>query len=289
MRRVIDATHEQLGPIHGVVHAAGDMSAECFFEIDQVSDERIARNLGPKARGLMVLQRLLRDDPVDLWLLVSSISTILGGLGFAGYAAANAYLEAFAQAQRRRSAAHWLTIAWDACAFDGEHEPREALGPNDITDALARVLAQPRPMVAVSATDLDQRIRRWFTPQSPRVETSPPAAVNGAAPPDGDVAAAIAALFREVLGVERVGRDDDFFATLGGDSLLATQLATRIRSRFNVELPLRAIFEAPTPGRLADTIRVRSEETAGGEAPPEPVAIPRAARRAVLAEEARAR
>jgi acyl transferase domain-containing protein/acyl carrier protein len=289
MRRIIDATHEELGPIHGVVHAAGDMSAECFFEIDQVSDERIARNLGPKARGLMVLQRLLRDDPVDLWLLVSSISTILGGLGFAGYAAANAYLEAFAQAQRRRSAAHWLTIAWDACAFDGEHEPREALGPNDITDALARVLAQPRPMVAVSATDLDQRIRRWFTPQSPRVETSPPAAVNGAAPPDGDVAAAIAALFREVLGVERVGRDDDFFATLGGDSLLATQLATRIRSRFNVELPLRAIFEAPTPGRLADTIRVRSEETAGGEAPPEPVAIPRAARRAVLAEEARAR
>jgi acyl transferase domain-containing protein/acyl carrier protein len=288
MQRVVDAIHEELGPIHGVVHAAGDMSAEAFFELDQVSEERLARNLGPKARGLMVLQRLLRDDPVELWLLVSSISTILGGLGFAGYAAANAYLEAFAQVQRRRSATQWwLTIAWDACRFDGEAEPREALGPDDITDALARVLAQPWPTVAVSATDLDERLRRWVTRSPRETKLAQPVPADDAAPRDGDAAKAIAALFGEVLGVERVGRDDDFFADLGGDSLLATQLATRIRSRFSVELPLRAIFEAPTPGRLAEALAARRAEPAGDEAAPEPVAIPRAPRRVVLADEAR--
>jgi acyl transferase domain-containing protein/acyl carrier protein len=287
MRRVVEVTHERLGPIHGVVHAAGDMSAESFFEIDQVSEERIARNLRPKARGLMALQQVLRDDPVEFWLLVSSISTILGGIGFAGYAAANAYLEAFAQAERRRSAAQWLTIAWDACRFDAEQGPPHALGPDDIADAFARVLAQPSPMVAVSATDLDQQIRRWVTQRPvPESKIPPPVASGAAGQPDGDVAAAIAVLFKDVLGVERVGRDDDFFADLGGDSLLATQLATRIRSRFSLELPLRAIFEAPTPGRLADTVQSRSEEISCDGEPPEPVAIPRAVRRAVLAEEA---
>ena len=112
--------------------------------------------------------------------------------------------------------------------------------------------------------------------------------MNGAAPPTETSRRCSPTLFREVLGVERVGGDDDFFADLGGDSLLATQLASRIRGRFSVELPLRAIFEAPTPGRLADIVKARSGETAGERgAAPEPVAIPRAARRAVLADEAR--
>ncbi|SDX33133.1 amino acid adenylation domain-containing protein [Marininema mesophilum] len=60
----------------------------------------------------------------------------------------------------------------------------------------------------------------------------------------------VAGLFTEILGVEKVGRSDDFF-NLGGHSLVATQLVTRIRAVFDVEISLLRVFEASTVGALA--------------------------------------
>ena len=69
---------------------------------------------------------------------------------------------------------------------------------------------------------------------------------------------AIADIWVEILGVKRIGVHDNFF-DLGGHSLLATQVLNRLRSRLNVELPLRRMFEAPTIAELAEDIARMSE------------------------------
>jgi acyl-coenzyme A synthetase/AMP-(fatty) acid ligase/acyl carrier protein len=70
------------------------------------------------------------------------------------------------------------------------------------------------------------------------------------APPEGELESSIAAVWQGVLGVDRIGRDDDFFA-LGGHSLSAVQLTARLSERLAVDVPLRTLFEAPTVARLA--------------------------------------
>jgi acyl-CoA synthetase (AMP-forming)/AMP-acid ligase II/acyl carrier protein len=73
------------------------------------------------------------------------------------------------------------------------------------------------------------------------------------APPETPTQLLVAEIWSELLGVKEVGLEDDFFA-LGGHSLLATQLVSRIRGAFDLELPLRTIFEAPALRSLADEI-----------------------------------
>lgn len=88
--------------------------------------------------------------------------------------------------------------------------------------------------------------------------------------PQTPIESAILAIWKEVLHVEEIAVGENFFH-LGGHSLLVTQVAARIRERFEVELPLRTFFDRPTVDGQAEAIEVLMQDGA-----PQPEALPMA-------------
>jgi amino acid adenylation domain-containing protein len=93
-----------------------------------------------------------------------------------------------------------------------------------------------------------------------------PADQDGSSAPTGAVETAVADIWADLLKLDHVGRDQNFF-TLGGDSLRATRLIEALRTRFGVTLSLRSLFAAPTVEAVARSVSARiaiDEETEEG-------------------------
>jgi amino acid adenylation domain-containing protein len=91
--------------------------------------------------------------------------------------------------------------------------------------------------------------------------------VGGAGAPPTPAEELLAGIWAEVLHIEQVDDDSDFFA-LGGHSLLATQVVSRVRAVFGVELPVRSVFQRPTLAGLAAEIAALCTEDRLPEFPP---------------------
>lgn len=150
------------------------------------------------------------------------------------------------QAMSRQAGSHArrppsLAEAMLACGLRSEEAPQ----------LFERVLAAGARELVVSSIPLSA-IHRAMGEAAPRPlppvpASRPPAASAAQLNP---VEAVLAEAWRELLGVEEVGRDDDFFA-LGGHSLAAVRLFARIRKQWNVDLPLATLFQGSTLAGLA--------------------------------------
>ncbi|TBU72197.1 non-ribosomal peptide synthase/polyketide synthase [Phytopseudomonas daroniae] len=145
----------------------------------------------------------------------------------------------------------------------GEESP--AALAERIREALRSAL--PEPMLPAHILRLEQfpltpsgKLDRRALPQRDALQRAYRA-------PGNDLERGLAAIWSEMLGVQRVGLDDDFFE-LGGHSLLATRIVSRARQAFAVELPLRSLFESRRLGDFAAWVaRAQAEGLADSQGP----------------------
>ncbi|MGE3913030.1 MAG: SDR family NAD(P)-dependent oxidoreductase, partial [Chloroflexota bacterium] len=109
MRAVVSTVHEQFGPVHGVIHAAGILNDGVIQFKTRGAAESV---LAPKVRGALVLDAVLDGEPLDFFIVFSSTSSILGPAGQVDYAGANAFLNAFAQSRAGQGATKTVALNW---------------------------------------------------------------------------------------------------------------------------------------------------------------------------------
>jgi non-ribosomal peptide synthetase component F len=139
-------------------------------------------------------------------------------------------------------------------------EDRAGFDPEGLRRRLGAVLPPymvPSVLVPVDALprNANGKVDRQVVEEWETAGAGPPRGPGAAAPADadapvGEVEEAIAAIWCELLGLPAVGRHADLF-TLGGDSLLATRIVSRIRTRLGVRVTLGAFFDTPTVAGLA--------------------------------------
>lgn len=110
VEQTLQDVRAKLGPVTGVVHAAGVMDDE---PIESKSQSAMLRVLDPKVAGAIHLDRLI-DEPLDFFVAFSSISSTLGLPGQVDYTAANAYLDAFVIDRSSRAPGRTVAINWNA-------------------------------------------------------------------------------------------------------------------------------------------------------------------------------
>ena len=157
-----------------------------------------------------------------------------------------------------------------------------ALDPAELRKALARSLPEymvPAAIVTLAALPLNVngKLDRQALPEPEAAAFTAPA---GRAPRD-EREAVLCGLLADVLGLPRVGVDDDFF-DLGGHSLLATRVIGRVRAALGVEAAVRDLFETRTAAGLAARLRTAAASRPGPAARPRPDLLPLSAAQARL-------
>jgi acyl carrier protein len=121
--------------------------------------------------------------------------------------------------------------------------------------------------VIVSTGDLHVRIARWINRQpaherkEEKSSTHPrPKLANAFVAPGNKLETTVVQIWQSLLGIEGIGVEDNLF-DLGGDSLLAIQIVSRIRETLHVEIPLRSIFETPTVAAVVASIAQHQQDT----------------------------
>ncbi|MCE7996677.1 MAG: amino acid adenylation domain-containing protein [Roseivirga sp.] len=263
MRQAVAQGEEHLGALNGVIHAAGMVGEDSKDFIKNLNRKVIDTQLASKVTGTAVLQEVLGKRALDFCILTSSISTILGGLGFAAYASANAYMDHFAQA----SGENWLSVNFDGLNLVGG--TGEGIDAEEIITVFHQLWSfLPLPQVAVSVADLNERLNTWVyqAEAAGAMERSPKAAVTQEAAPAAVVADselsmedALLALWQNFFGTSEIFPDDSFFA-IGGDSLKALSMIDRIQNQFGAALSVEQLFANPTISELLLLITPAIEE-----------------------------
>jgi NADP-dependent 3-hydroxy acid dehydrogenase YdfG/acyl carrier protein len=280
--RVVNHIDQSLPPLRGIIHAAGVLDDAALLQQDW---SHFVTVLSPKVKGAWHLQQLTRHQPLDFFVMYSSVAAVFGSAGQANHAAANAFLDALAQNRRMQGLAG-LSINWGvwsqigAAAARGVEQRAIQQGVGSFTPAeglavLEELLKENVAQVVVTRIDWPKFLQQFSAvpPFLSRMTTMAREASSVAAQsaPAVDwlrritdasatkqrvlLIAYVQEQAGHVLGIDPAKvRERVPLNELGLDSLMAVELRNLLGAGLQLQrkLPATLVFDYPTVEAMAD-------------------------------------
>lgn len=273
LNEILQEVRKIQGPINGIFHAAG-IAGEGFLILKD--EETFSSVLAPKMIGTHLIDMLTRKDPLDCFVLFSSITALTGGMGQGDYTAANSYLDTYAS-YRIKQGYDTLSINWPAwlevgmAVRFGAHKEKGLLRPISTESALnglGKVMNSTSKQIIIGdidyevirelddfnqfqfdlSLDIQKEIQirkdRFFEKSidMPVGNSDKSVTLIGRLETEkNEIDIRIAKIWADVLGLHKIDVYESFY-NLGGDSILATRLLRGLEKEFPGKFDISDIF-----------------------------------------------
>ncbi|MET0474767.1 MAG: type I polyketide synthase [Mycobacterium sp.] len=266
-------------PVRGIIHAAGSVDDQLLVNMSEVD---FAKVMAPKITGTRVLHDAFKDHDLEFFVMFGSAGSTIASPGQGNYAAANAFLDAFAH-HRRAQGLPALTIGWGPWSVGMVEELKlekiyaqrgiELITPAVGARILDRLINQKTPSVVAITADWSRARQAGFggplPPMFSELGRSESASADEdsdgsildvlAATPEGERPAVIADHVKHIVAavfdcaVEDF-EPDDMLEDIGLDSMMAMDFRVRINIVFSIDLPVLEILRGVSVNSLADRV-----------------------------------
>ncbi|MEM1393273.1 MAG: acyltransferase domain-containing protein, partial [Cyanobacteria bacterium P01_H01_bin.150] len=268
-------TTQNIGQINGVICSTGIKREHIFASIPEIKKIELENLFKLQHRKISVLEEVLQNINLDFCIVFSSLSSNLGGFGLSLYSASNQFIDTFINRHNRNNCLPWYVINWDKLKLNANQEQTAleqlpgselAITQTEIVEVFKRIFSfKSGTQIILSTVDINARKNQIFNLDKNKSSESTnqidsfsrysrPSLSNSYVAPTNDLEKQITEIWQEVLGIAEIGIYDNFYE-LGGDSLSATRLVSRLRTKFPVDLPLRELLsEAMIPAKQAEML-----------------------------------
>lgn len=255
------------GKLDGVINAAGNVDHNCYELVENVSFEKAKQILKPKVEGINALYEATRELDLDFVWTISSLASLLGGVSYCSYSAANSYVDYFIQAHKSELN-HWRAVQLGPIDYQSifgqktEFDHSIYLTAGEFNTLFEQTIGQLEnpvfamckehlptridELVKVSAKTTQDEIRTIQVMERPDLSTEYVA-------PESASEIKLVGLVESLFGIKGLGIEDNFYE-IGGDSLKAIVLIRKIKEEFEITLTVNEVLSSGTFRKLSTVL-----------------------------------
>lgn len=261
MQKVFEVIEEKAGCVDGIIYSATTSDDSLFHSVHEVTAEDIKLQFNAKIVGIQVLAEVLKSHKAGFCLAMSSIASVVGGLGFSAYSSANIFLDYFVNSQDN-SNTRWISVNWEGWDIDNKETRFDYtnasimdyfMSVDEGIEAMERILnLDGIPQVAVSTVSLFGRLNQWVYKNNGNLDqVKVEKTLNLQELSIQEIEEAIIAILKVYFGFSEINKQATFFE-LGASSLDLIQICLNIRKKFEISLTIVELFKYPSVNLLAE-------------------------------------